>query len=404
MIEYRYKILDNKQNIKEGIISGLNEYFVKKKFEEQGSAVLFLSRTKATFIQKHLPFLTTAYMKPIEKILFFRNFSMMLNAGIPISTALTTLKNQIKRKGSQDAIIAIIKDVENGRTLSESMLKFPKLFPQHISKTVQIGEQSGTLSDILDKISEDLESNYQLRRKVIGAIIYPVIILSVMVATAFILIIFVLPQIMSLYADLGAETPAMTVMLDKFGKFCLNNPILILITTIIVFVLFYIALRIEKSRFVLHTIIVRIPVFGTLIREYNLVRFTRALTTLLASGITLVHALDAARSTIKNEAYIKSVDKIYPIILNGGKFSEAIAHAPFLYPEQLRQTILIGEQTGKLRESFQMASTHYERSVNYQTQMLTTLIEPILMLVAGVLVGTLAFAIFMPLYGVTAII
>ena len=402
MIEYRYKLIDKEHKIKEGCTSGHCLYLVKKALQKDGSTLLYIARTKASFIHKHLPFLTMVHMKPIQKILFFRNFSMMLSAGIPIATSLTTLKNQLKSQGVKNVIASIIKDIENGRTLSESMLKYPKLFPEYISKTVEIGEQSGTLSEILDRISEDLESNYQLKRKVIGAIIYPVIIILVMTTTAFVLVIFVLPQIMALYTDLGAPIPIATIYLDAFGKFCLNNPILIAISFLLFLVLSYIANRIQKSRLVIHHVFIRIPIFGTLVREYNIVRFTRALTTLLGSGITLVHAIEAAKSTINNEAYIQSINKIYPMVLNGARFSETILISPFLFPDQLRQTILIGEKTGKLKESFDTSSIHYERSVNYQTQMLTTLIEPILMLISGVLVGALAFAIFMPLYGVTA--
>jgi type IV pilus assembly protein PilC len=402
MATYLYRLISTESKICEGTAEGTFGFLVKKQLEKDGSTVLFITKEKKFFkTQISLPFLDR--VSTYEKILFFRNFSMMLDSGVSISTSLHTLKKQFKSLSVQKIMSTIAREVENGNRLSRAMEKYPRIFPLHVTKTIEVGEQSGSLSQTLSKISDDIEKNYELKRKVGSAIAYPVIILLFMLSTALLLVIFVLPQLMNLYGDLGAQPPWITRWLSHVGSFALVHPILLFASALVIFATFWYLLRIKRARYMIHLFILHMPVIGNLVREYNIVRFTRALTTLLSSGITFINALDACKSTLNNEVYLQNIEKIYPVILHGGTFSSAIESLPFLFPEQLRQTIIVGENAGKMKECFRHNSVHYERSVNYQTQMLTTLIEPFLMLAVGLMVGLLAYSIFAPLYQVTTL-
>lgn len=398
MFTYTYKALTEENRSVEATKKGYLAWFVRRALEREGMVVIRIARKHSRKTGSFDLLNQVAQMTSYSQILFFRNFSMMLESGISMSKILETLQKQAKGAGVSSALRKIQQEVINGKTLSSAMAKYPRLFPEHLTKTIEVGEQSGKLSHTMDRISVDVEKNYELRRKVIGAIMYPLIIIFFMILTAFLLIIFVLPQLTAMFNDLGAPVPIMTVYMQAVGIFVMTYPIEILVVCALALISFFLLMQLRPVRIVVHATLLRVPIFGPLMLEYNLVRLTRALTTLISSGITFTQAIEASKGTLKNEAFRSSLDKIYPVVLHGGSFSDAIGLAPSLYPEQLYQLILVGEQSGRLGYALDKASIHYERSVHFQTQILTTLIEPILMLVAGVLVGSLAYSMFAPLY------
>jgi type IV pilus assembly protein PilC len=403
MFTYTYKVVSKDRGSYEDTARAWSSWWLRRTLRKKGLIVVAIHRKYAARASM-ISLAHVASMSSYTQILFFRNFSMMLESGITISHALETLANQVKGMGVRDAIGKIRHDVMNGRTLSSSMEKVPRLFPRHIVKTIEVGERSGALATTLDRISVDLEKNYELRRKVIGAIAYPVIILIFMIITAFLLVIFVLPQLTAMFNELGAPVPPMTLYLQSVGTFILAYPLQLAGAALAAFVAFTLLMRIRSVRHVVHRTFLQVPIFGPLVLEYNLIRLTRALNTLVASGITFTHAIESSKGTLNNEAFKCALERIYPIVLHGGSFSDAISTHPYLFPDQLRQMVIVGEQSGRLGFALEKVSVHYERSVQFQTQMLTTVIEPILMLIAGVLVGSLAYSMFAPLYSVTSYI
>lgn len=399
MFEYRYKIITPDRTVVEGNTQALCGFVARLRLRWQNNTVLLVQRkTELTTTQKPVYYVSVSSM---QLIILFRNLSMMLDSGISISDALHNSSQQIRGVGMKTVLQNIYTNVSSGTPLSTSLSHYPKIFPSHLTKTIEVGEQSGTLSPTLDRISLDLERSYELRRKVIGAIAYPSIIVSFMGVTAILMVVMVLPQIIRLFDDLGAELPPTTRFLQWLNIQLTTHPIEIAGTSLLVIVGTIAAMRFYRFRLFAHMVILRIPVFGNIIREYSLSVFSRALGTLLQSGITFVQALETVRDTVRNESYKQKINQIIPIVMNGGSFSDALRQAPFHFPEQFRYTMEVGEQSGKLRTSFEKASAHYERSVLFQTQMITTIIEPILMLMAGVLVGFLALSIFGPIYDMT---
>jgi type IV pilus assembly protein PilC len=400
METYNYKIITPERKIVEGQASGLAAFWVAHKLKREKNTVLL--------VQRHNPILGVSNTKKpfyislssLQRIIFFRNLAMMLDSGIALSEALHNLTSQAKGFGTRQMLHNIYFEVNNGSPLSRALSRYPELSPSYVTKTIEVGEQSGTLSDTLDKVSQDLERAYELRRKVVSAVSYPIIIVFFMIITAILLIVMVLPQITQLFSELGVPLPLTTRILQAVGAFIGAYPFQLILAILITFLGFKLGMRQLRFRLYVHSFLLRVPIFGNLLREYSLCVITRALGTLLASGITFVQALEAVKGTVRNEAYIQSINKMYPLILQGTNFSDALRTSPFLFPDQFRCLVEVGEKTGKLRNSFEKSSTHYERSVTFQTQMLTTILEPLLMVIAGVLVGFLALSIFGPIYNI----
>lgn len=333
-----------------------------------------------------------------EKIYFFRNLAMMVDSGISMVEGLEIISDQVKSGRVKKAILKIGEDVRNGQRLSGAMRKFPKYFPQYIVENVNMGDLSGSLSETLNRISSDLEKDDELRKKVTGAIAYPSVIVMVMIIVLVALIFFILPGISQVFADFEAPVPWPTKILLDTGEFIRANPLLIPGILLALFLFITLSLKFKKTRYILHYIMLKVPIFGELIKDYNSVLFFRSLESLFKSGIPIVTTVEIAKETTNNEVYKKALEHVKPALLHGVSLSDALAPFLSLFSKQTRKIIMVGERSGKMEESFGRISDYYLRSVDYKTRMLTVLIEPILMLILGVAIGVLALSIFLPIY------
>lgn len=338
-----------------------------------------------------------------DQILFFQNFSAMSAAGLSIVGTLEVLREQAPNKTVEKAINAIIMDVQNGQRLSLAMSKFPKLFPTHLVETINIGEQSGELRQILDRIVFDLEKTNELRKKIVSAIAYPVVVIVVMLLVVAGLIIYVLPRIVDLYRELGANLPLATRVLVGLGSFLEKFPFVIPGLIILFIIGYFLVKRYERSLYIAHSIMLRLPVFGQFIKEYNLVKLFRTIETLFKSGMSLVYCVDIAKKTTSNRVFRRALDSVNPILINGGHLSTALKPYPFLFPLQTIRMIEVGERTGRYQDTFRHLANFYEKSVNHKSQIMTSLIEPILMVLIAIVVGGLALTVFLPIYRVANI-
>jgi len=397
MPNFRYKIVTKDQQIKEGAISSPFGFSARKNLTRDGSSVLLLSKEKSPILQVDAPFLSGFPLG--EKIYFFRNLAMMVDSGISIVEALEIISEQVKTKKVKKAILKISDDVRNGQKLSDAMRKFPKYFPEHIVENVNMGITAGRLNETLDRISNDFEKDDELRKKVTGAIAYPLIIVVVMIAVLIIFIFYVLPGIAEMFFSLEVATPLPTRILLGIGSFLKTKP-LVIPGIFFGFLLFIsIGLKFKKTKYFLHKILLRLPIFGDLIKNYNLVLFFRSLESLSRSGVPIVSTVEIAAKTTNNEVYKRALDRVKPLLLQGISLSDALSPFTFLFSKQTRKIITVGERAGKMDEAFHRISEYYLRVVDHKTRMLTVLIEPILMLVLGVFVAIIALSLFLPLYG-----
>jgi type IV pilus assembly protein PilC len=403
MITYTYKLVTKENSILEGAAKTFFKSAIVKSLEKEGSTVLFIKRKEIDFLKMEIPFLSREFPAQ-EKIAFYRNFSSMLSSGMSMILILDTVAEQLKSNRMKKVLADMAHEVKNGTTLSSAMEKRPKHFPPHVVETVRVGELGGILGEVLDRIANDFERNYELRKKVTGAVAYPAVVITVMIIVMIGLIVLVLPQIAELFSSIGAEPPFLTKALLSLSFAFRTHPILILSTFIAIIAAIVAVFKNEKGKYFFHKVFLKLPVFGTLIKEFNITLFFRSLESLFSSGVSLVQATDVSRKTLKNKVYEKAVGSTYPLLVHGSSLSEVLKPYPELFPSQIQKMVSVGEKAGRLQDTFERIVKHYERSVNYRTAMMTTLLEPILMVIVGVAVGALALSIFLPIYQVASLI
>lgn len=399
MATFTYKLVTKENKLSGGVISAFSKARAKETLSKNGSTIIFIAhdKTSSPFYKE----LSVSFgFKKIEKIFFFRNLATMISAGLSLATALEILVEQMKNKGVKKAIMAMSGEVKNGKKLSESMKKHPKYFSDYLVESIAVGEITGKLSDTMDRISTDLERDYELSKKVQGALAYPVIVIVVMVAVIIAVSTMILPQIAKLFEELNAPLPLITKVLLNTTVFMKSHPYFISLSLFGIITLFYFIYKSRRGRYAVHRAFLKLPIFGELIKEFNLARFFRALESLMMSGVSLVRSVDIAKKTLKNDVFKKTLETIHPVLLHGSPLSEVLKPFPHLFPMQTRRIVEVGEKTGKLEEVFLRINAHYERAVQHKTHVMASLIEPFLIVAIAVVVGGLAVSVFMPIYQV----
>ena len=337
-----------------------------------------------------------------DQVLFAKHLSVMTKAGMPLLDSLQLIKKQTKSKTMARIIDQIVTDVSNGQFLSASMEKYRNIFGDFAVNIIRVGEASGILYENLTYLAEELKKRKELRGKVMGALAYPMIILVATTGIVGILTMYVFPKILPIFKSLRVDLPPTTIALifisDFMTKYGIYLGIGILLFAIIVWQL---TARIKPLKFLFHQLLLMMPIFGKISQNYNLANFSRTLGLLLKSDIKVVEALFITSDTLTNLVYKKTVKDIADNVTRGGEISQHMADKTKLFPVTLAQMIAIGEKTGNLSESLLYLSEYYEGELNDLTKNLSTILEPILMIVMGVIVGFIALSIITPIYEVT---
>ena len=402
MAKFHYKIVTGNQ-LKQGTISALSPSFARRKVDGKDTTVLSIKRDGDSLFSKQIS-LSISGFPYTEKINFYRDLSIMIQSGLSLVESLRVLKEQLTGSGVKKAVESVAQRVEGGESLSRAMRDHQKYFSLYIIETIHAGEQAGRLSETLYTISQDLQKDYEVRRKVISAITYPALVIAVMVAVAVAMMVFILPQIAFLFEEFDTPMPLPTRILIGLGNYFADNPLFLPAVSITSIAAFIIALRTKKGRYIIHSMFLKTPVFKKLIKNYNLVIFFRALGSLIASGTPFVRSVEIAEKTVKNDVYRKTIASTRPALLHGVRLAEVLEPYPKLFPPQTQKIIQVGESTGNLEVTFERITEYYEEAVDHQTKILTVMIEPILMLLIGVVVGGIALSIFLPIYQAASLI
>ncbi len=353
-------------------------------------------------IKKLTTHLTRARFTNREQTLFAKRMSFLVKAGVPLIDGLSMIRDQMKVKSKIKALDHIINDVNNGQFLAMSLRKHPRMFSEFAVNLIKVGEESGILSQNLAYLADELEKKEALRRKVIGALIYPLVITFATFGITGILIAWVFPKILPIFESLHATLPLSTRILITVSTFLGTYGPWILLGLLITAILYFFAhTKIERIRVVTHHMILRIPLFGKMVRSYNLANFSRTLGLLLRSGVHLSDALVITAETTKNLAYRKAYEQVALAVVRGEPISRELERNTYLFPDILPNMVLIGETTGNLSNTFIYLSELYEDEVESMTKNLSNAIEPFLMIVMGLVVGFIAISIITPIYEIT---
>lgn len=339
-------------------------------------------------------------VKLSELIIFTRNLSGMLKAGLPLARALSVVEKQTKNNVFKKILSDLQNEINSGGTFSSGLSKYPKVFSKLFVSMVRAGEESGNLSNALLEVGMNLNKSYTLTKKVKGAMIYPGVILGAMVIIGILLFAFVVPTLAKTFVELGVKLPATTRFIIGLGNFFSNYLIFALLS---VFAIGFGGYMLFKAKFMqkyIDFVVIRIPVIGNIAKEVNTARTARTLSSLLLSGVSITRAIEITEDVVQNSYYKKILEEAKDKVEKGSPFSSAFTENTKLYPIMMSEMIQVGEETGKLSDMLLEIANFYEGEIEEKTKNLSTIIEPILMIFIGGGVGFFALSMITPLYSV----
>jgi len=336
-------------------------------------------------------------VKPKSLVVFSRQFATMIDAGIPILRCLEILTNQQKDVIFRSACESILNDVKGGAALNEALLKHPHIFSKLYINMIRAAELGGILDVILDRLSQFLEYEQEVRGKIKSAMTYPVLVLGFSFLMLFVLFSFVLPKFKEIFADMGAKMPPITAFLFGIGDFMQAYWWVILLIMVSTFIGIKQWGKTPNGRYKLDFIKLRLPIVGELTLKMSVARFTRTFGTLISSGVPMMRSLEIVGETLDNMVLRTAIDQTRLSIREGNRLSAPLI-ASGLFPTMVTQMIDIGEESGRLSEMLVKIGDFYDEEVNQTVKALTSMIEPLLIIIMGVIVGFIAISDMTPIF------
>jgi len=358
------------------------------------------SRFARTTFTEHALSFTRFSVK--EQTHFAKRLAFLVNAGVPMVEGLHMLRAQTKGRAKGKIFDKIIDDVSDGQYLSTSLARFRNFFGGFAINIIKIGESGGVLSENLNYLADELRKKYELRKKVIGALVYPIFISIATLLLVGLLTVFIFPKVMPIFQSLGVQLPITTIALLAISNF-LRVYGLFVIAGIIVFVIVFLILyrRIPAFHFVIDHIILRLPIVGRLTKYYYTTNFCRTLGLLLKSGTGVVEAASITGDTMASLVYRRECKAIAKRVSSGGRISTHLEKRPQYFPDIIAHMTAVGETSGRLSDTLIYLAELYEAEVDDMTKNLSSSIEPVLMIFLGILVGFVAVSVITPIYEVT---
>jgi len=335
---------------------------------------------------------------------FSRQLATMLAAGIPLVQAFEIVGNGNEKAAMQKLILDIKSDVEGGTSLHEALAKHPLYFDDLFVNLVEAGEQAGALEALLDKVATYKEKTEALKKKVKKALFYPAAVLVVAVIVTVVLLLFVIPQFEALYKSFGADLPAFTQMVINLSKFVQHDGLYLAVALgALGWSFFYFKKRSRAMRQFLDRVVLKIPVVGPILNKSAIARYARTLSTMFAAGVPLVEALESVAGATGNIVYETAVLRMRDEVATGQRLQRAM-EATGLFPNMVNQMIAVGEESGSLDEMSAKVATFYEAEVDNAVDAMSSLMEPLIMVVLGVLVGGLVIAMYLPIFKLGSVV
>ena len=328
----------------------------------------------------------------------------MINAGLSLTKCLSILGQQTENPSLREVIAQIGKDVEAGQSLSDSMAKHPRIFPPIFINMVRAGETGGVLDEVLLRVADHFEQEAALRGRIKSAMTYPLAIGVLVIIILIAMMVFVVPTFEKMFSDMGGELPAMTQALVNISNI-VASPWGIVIVVVIVGLVFGFRYwkKTKSGKMMWDSFALRMPVFGSLVRKLALARFSRTFSTLVSAGVPILSALDIVADTAGNEVVAQAVKKSRSAIKEGEPIAKPLSESP-VFPSMLVQMIAVGEETGALDAMLSKIADFYDEEVAAAVEGLTSLIEPVMMVVLGGIVGAMVIALYLPMFNVIALV
>ena len=342
-------------------------------------------------------------VKDREMAIFTRQFSTMIDAGLPLVQCLNILAEQSESKNLRDVTTRIARDVEAGSSLADAFGKHPRTFDDLFTNMIEVGESGGILDVVLQRLSVYIEKAAALRRKVKAAMIYPLTIVSVALIVVIFMLTFVIPTFASMFKNLGADLPLPTKIVLWLSNFVQSYILLILAALAAGIYALRRYYRTEAGQMVIDALLLKLPVFGVLIRKVAVARFTRTLGTLISSGVPILEGLRITARTAGNKVVEKAVLTTRAVVTAGGTITEPLKTST-VFPPMVIQMINVGEQTGALDAMLGKIADFYDDEVDTAVGALTALLEPLMIVFLGVVIGGLVVAMYLPIFRLVTLV
>jgi type II secretory pathway component PulF len=333
--------------------------------------------------------------------MFSRQLSIMIDSNVPPAEAIDALGDQTKNQDFKEKIYSIAKDVRSGNQMSKALGKYPEIFSVFYINMVKSGEVSGNLPSILDKVADHLESEYAIRSKMMGAAMYPMVIMIIFVLIFIVLMIFVIPGLVKVLVESGQELPIATKMIITISDFFVNYWYLVIVMLLGTAGFFIYYPKTKQGRDVFDKISLKIPIFGPFLKNLYLTRFAENFSTLISAGITINEALEVVADLVGNNVYRDAIIRTKDRVVKGESVSVVLSQQTEVISPLFVQMVSVGEKTGKLDSSLVNVVRFYKRETDIFVDSLSSIIEPILIIGLALMVGFLVAAVLLPIYQIS---
>lgn len=340
-------------------------------------------------------------IKTDEIVTLTRNLSSMLTAGLPLTRALSVLERQSANVRLKQTLKSVREDINKGQPFYESLGKFPKVFSDLYVAMVRAGEESGQLSGALKTLGIQMERTATLKKKIKGAMIYPCIVIVIMMLIGVLMMIYVVPSITATFVKMNVELPMTTKILIAVSDFMSTHTVIVLAGVVMSIVGFMYLLRTRIGKKVFHFVVLKIPVIGVIVKEVNSARTARTLSSLLMSGVDVINSINITEDVVQNIYYKAILKDAAQRVEKGTVLSEIFIEKNDFYPILVGEMIAVGEETGQISNMLEELARFYETEIDQKTKDLSTIIEPILMVIIGATVGFFALAMIAPIYSIS---
>lgn len=401
MATFSYTVRDKAGRIAKGKLEGDNKEVVQQKLVQMGYIILELDQQGALASLGSMTIGGSVKLKDIT--IFSRQFSTMINAGLSLTKCLSILGSQTESDALRNVIQQVNKDVEAGQSLSDAMATHSKVFPPIFVNMVRAGETGGVLDEVLARVADHFENDQALKAKVKSAMTYPIAMLFMVVGILAAMMVFVVPTFEKMFSDMGGELPFVTQLLVDASHFVAGIGGILVVVALVGTVALFKWWTKGPGKLIWDSATLRMPIFGALVRKIALARFTRTFGTLLAAGVPILSCLDIVADTAGNEVVANAVKKARAAIKEGETIAKPLGESK-VFPSMLVQMVAVGEETGALDTMLNKIADFYDEEVSTAVDGLTSLIEPLMMAMLGVVVGGMVVALYLPMFQVITLV
>lgn len=399
MPRYLYTAKSLQGEIKSGVLEAKDEHQLARTLRQEGyilvSVDLEAGKRKGKF-KISLPFFGGVSLT--EKMMFTRNLRIMITAGMALPRSLETLALQSKTKKFRRILLDVVDEITKGNGFSNSLAKHTDVFSELFVSMIRVGEEAGTLEEVLKVLTNQMEREYELRSKVKGAMIYPAVVILAMIGIGILMLIVVVPKLAETFAELDVDLPPATRFVIFLGNFLAEKWFLAIIAVLFFLILFRLILRTKIGKRTTDFLILRMPIISPIMKKTNSAYTVRTLSSLITSGVPITQSLEVVSGTLGNVYFQEAMIDVAEKVRKGSKLSDALRPYEGLYPSTVIQMIEVGEETGETSTILEKLADFFEDEVTNATKNLSSVIEPVLMLIIGGVVGFFAISMIQPIY------